>query len=109
MESGRITLSVRGNYEQMLLRRIELAETNPGEHTWMMHPWFTHDVERADWGKWKAIIKSIPVAATVDTAPGPVAAPRRTEGRIRPDRNAAAPRGRPGAGRRGGVAGRRGR
>ena len=72
MESGRITLSVRGNYEQMLLRRIELAETNPGEHTWMMHPWFTHDVERADWGKWKAIIKSIPVAATVDTAPGPV-------------------------------------
>ena len=31
MESGRIALSVRGNHEQMLLRRIEMAETNPQE------------------------------------------------------------------------------
>ena len=47
MESGRIAMSVRGNHEQMLLRRIELAETNPREPTWMMHPWFARDVARA--------------------------------------------------------------
>ena len=38
MNSGRIALSVRGNHEQMLLRRIEIAETDPGERTWTMHP-----------------------------------------------------------------------
>ena len=72
MESGRIALSVRGNHEQMLLRRIELAETNPREPTWMMHPWFARDVARADWGRWKDMLRAMPIAATVRTRAGPI-------------------------------------
>ena len=72
MESGRIALSVRGNHEQMLLKRIELAETNPREPTWMMHPWFARDVARADWGRWKDMLRAMPIAATVRTRAGAV-------------------------------------
>ena len=72
MNSGRIALSVRGNHEQMLLRRIEMAETDPGERTWTMHPWFARDVERADWGRWKDVLRAMPIAATVRTRAGAV-------------------------------------
>ena len=72
MERGRIVLSVRGNHEQMLLRRIELAETNPREPTWTMHPWFARDVERTDWGRWKDMLRAMPIAATVGTRAGPI-------------------------------------
>ena len=72
METGRIALSVRGNHEQMLLKRIELAETYPGEHTWAMHRWFVRDVERADWGRWKDVLRAMPIAATVRTRAGAI-------------------------------------
>ena len=72
METGRIALSVRGNHEQMLLERIELAETYPGKHTWAMHEWFARDVERASWGRWKAMIYAMPIAATIRTRVGAV-------------------------------------
>lgn len=72
MKSGRIALSVRGNHEQMLLERIELAETYPGEPSWAMHPWFARDVERAHWGRWKDVLRAMPIAATVRTRAGTV-------------------------------------
>ena len=73
MTSGRIALSVRGNHEQVLLRRIEVTETHPGEPTWSMHPWFAREVDdRADWGRWKAMIRAMPIAATVHTRAGDV-------------------------------------
>ena len=73
MKCGRIALSVRGNHEQMLLRRIEMAETNPERRwTWTMHPWFARDVERADWGRWKDVLRAMPIAATVRTRAGAV-------------------------------------
>ena len=72
MESGRIALSVRGNHEQMLLERIEGAETFPGEVSWAMHPWFLHDVARTDWGRWKEMLRALPIAVSVATAHGAV-------------------------------------
>ena len=79
MESGRIALSVRGNHEQMLLERMEATESDREGRTartahpwWMAHPWFARDVERTSWGHWKAMIRSMPFAATVSTHAGPV-------------------------------------
>ena len=72
MESGRITLSVRGNHEQMLLERIETAESDPDIRPWAMHPWFPRDVERDGWTRWKAMIRNMPLAATIRTAAGSV-------------------------------------
>ena len=72
MESGRIALSVRGNHEQMLLERIEAAEADPDMHPWTMHPWFPREVERASWSRWKAMIRAMPIAATVRTRTGSV-------------------------------------
>ena len=72
MESGRIVLSVRGNHEQMLLERIEAAETEPGARGLTMHPWFARDVERASWARWKTMIRTMPIAATVRTRAGSV-------------------------------------
>ena len=69
MESGRITLSVRGNHEQMLADRIRTAEGRLNV-PWMMHPWFPEEVEREDWGRWKDMIASMPIAATVRTRRG---------------------------------------
>ena len=71
MESGRIELSVRGNHEQMLLDRIEATESDRGGRTpptahplGIAHPWFARNVERSSWAKWKAMIRSMPFAAT---------------------------------------------
>ena len=72
METGRIALSVRGNHEHMLLERLAVAETFPREMSWAMHPWFLRDVERADWGRWQAVLRAMPLAATVDTWAGAV-------------------------------------
>ena len=73
MESGRIVLSVRGNHEQMLLERIEGAESDPGERVpWRMQRWFMCDVARAYWARWKAMIQTMPIAATVRTRTGAV-------------------------------------
>ena len=72
MESGRIALSERGNHEQMLLRRIEVTETHPGEPTWTMHPWFARDIEHADWGRWKGMVRAMPIAVTVHTRAGAI-------------------------------------
>ena len=69
MEQSRITLSVRGNHEQMLLDRIRTAEGRL-DVPWTMHPWFPEEVERADWGRWKAMIATMPIAATVRTRRG---------------------------------------
>ena len=73
MEHRRITLSVRGNYEQMLhdrIRSAERGESNP--RTWGMHPWFPRDVPRAEWTRWREAIAAMPMAATVATAHGDV-------------------------------------
>ena len=72
MESGRIALSVRGNHEQMLLERIEVVDTFPGEVSWAMHPWFVRDVARTDWGRWKEMLRALPIAVSVATAHGAV-------------------------------------
>ena len=73
MESGRIALSVRGNHEQMLLERIEAGEGDLGERIpWMMHPWFPREVERASWTRCKAMIRAMPIAATIRTRAGSV-------------------------------------
>ena len=72
MESGRIMLSVRGNHEQMLLERIEAAEDESEARGLRMHPWFVRDVERASWARWKAMIRAMPIAATVRTRAGAV-------------------------------------
>ena len=72
MESGRIMLSVRGNHEQMLLERIEAAEDDPEACGLRMHPWFVRDIEHASWARWKAMIRAMPIAATVRTRVGSV-------------------------------------
>ena len=72
METGRIALSVRGNHEQMLLERIESAETEPGARGLMLHEWFTRDVERSSWTRWKTMIRAMPIAATIRTRAGAV-------------------------------------
>ena len=79
MENGQIELSVRGNHEQMLLDRIEAAESDREGRTprtahplGMAHPWFARNVERSSWAKWKAMIRSMPFAATVRTRTGPI-------------------------------------
>ena len=72
METGRIALSVRGNHEQMLLERIESAETEPGARGLMLHEWFTRDVERSSWTRWKTMIRAMPFAATIRTRAGTV-------------------------------------
>ena len=73
MESGRIAVCVRGNHEQMLLRRIEVVESNPGAlESWAMHPWFEQEIDRRDWARWKDMIRAMPIAATVHTPAGPV-------------------------------------
>ena len=74
MESGRITLSVRGNHEQQLLERIRHAAEDPGAGAWglSMHPWFDADVARDAWPQWTAIIQTMPLAATITTRTGPV-------------------------------------
>ena len=73
IESGRITLSVRGNHEQRLLERITRAEEEPDAGAWglAMHPWFA-DVDRDAWPRWKTVIRAMPLAATVATRNGPV-------------------------------------
>ena len=72
METGRIALSVRGNHEQMLLERIQAAEIGPDARGLTLHPWFARDVERASWGRWKAMIRAMPIAATIRTRVGAV-------------------------------------
>ena len=72
IESGRIALSVRGNHEQMLLERIEVAETEPKARGLALHPWFVNDVERGSWTRWKTMIRAMPIAATVRTRAGAV-------------------------------------
>ena len=79
MESARIELSVRGNHEQMLLERMEAAQSDREGRTprtahpwWMAHPWFARDVERTSWAKWKAMIRAMPSAATVRTRTGAI-------------------------------------
>ena len=72
MERGCIALSVRGNHEQMLLERIEAAENDPDIRPWTMHPWFPRDVKRASWTRWKAMIRAMPIAATIRTGAGAV-------------------------------------
>ena len=69
-ESGRIALSVRGNHEQMLIERIEAAESDPDTRPWTMHPWFPRDVERENWTRWTAMIRNMPIAATIRTRAG---------------------------------------
>ena len=72
IESGRITLSLRGNHEQMLLERMEAAEENPDAYGLRMHPWFVDHVERATWPRWQAMIEAMPIAATIRTRTGRV-------------------------------------
>ena len=73
MERGKITLSVRGNHEQMLDDRVRLAEdAYERPPTWSMHPWFPKEVARAAWGRWRAMIAAMPLAATVETGHGRV-------------------------------------
>ena len=72
LESKRITLSIRGNHEQMLLERIEARQENPQAYGLTMHPWFLDGVEHADWPRWTAMIRSMPIAATIHTRTGRV-------------------------------------
>ena len=72
METGRIALSVLGNHEQMLLERIKAAEMGPTPWRLKFNPWFALDVERARWGRWKAMIHAMPIAATIRTRAGAV-------------------------------------
>ena len=73
IESARITLSVRGNHEQMLLERMTRAEEDPEASAWglAMHPWFA-GIAREAWPRWSAMIRAMPLAATVATRNGPV-------------------------------------
>ena len=73
IESERITLSVRGNHEQRLLERITRAEEESEIGAWglAIHPWFA-DVDRDAWPRWSAMIRAMPLAATVATQAGPV-------------------------------------
>lgn len=71
LESGRITLSVRGNHEQMLFERLESAERE-GRLPWTTPRWFVDEITPADWPGWSEAIWRLPIAATVRTAAGPV-------------------------------------
>ena len=71
LESGRITLSVRGNHEQMLLERLDSAERE-GRLPWTTPQWFVDEVPPAHWPRWREAIWKLPIAATVRTAAGPV-------------------------------------
>ena len=73
MESARIALCVRGNHEQILLACLEADE----DLEWPdiaqpMPPRLSRDVPRASWARWRAMIRAMPMAATVQTAHGPV-------------------------------------
>ena len=70
-ESGRITLSVRGNHEQMLLEKLDSAERE-GRLPWTTPQWFVDEIPPADWPRWSEAIWKLPIAATVRTAAGPV-------------------------------------
>ena len=76
MEGGRIALSVRGNHEDALLELLNFAERNPWAPTWaiakQLPAWFARDVPRESWPRWLAVIRSMPIAATVCTRHGPV-------------------------------------
>ena len=56
----------------MLLERIEAAEMGPTPWRLKFNPWFALDVERARWGRWKAMIPAMPIAATIRTRAGAV-------------------------------------
>ena len=71
LESGRITLSVRGNHEQMLLARLDSAERE-GRLPWTTPQWFVEQVAPGHWPRWSEAIWKLPIAATVRTATGPV-------------------------------------
>ena len=62
---------MRGNHEQLLAERIAARETDPDAYGLRMHPWFA-GAERADWGRWKAMVEAMPVAATIRTRAGAV-------------------------------------
>ena len=71
LESGRITLSVRGNHEQMLLEKLDSAERE-GRLPWTTPQWFVDEIPPADWPRWSEAIWKLPIAATVRIAAGPV-------------------------------------
>ena len=71
LETERITLSVRGNHEQMLLEKLDMAERE-GQPPWTTPRWFVEQVPPADWARWSEAIWRLPIAATVHTRTGPV-------------------------------------
>ena len=73
MEQRRITLSVRGNHEQMFTDRIRIAQRAWNDHhPWMMHPWFATDVRPTEWTRWQAMIARMPIAAAIATRRGEI-------------------------------------
>ena len=73
LEQGRITLSVMGNHEEMLDKRIGRAEHGIGNpEIWPMHPWFPLEVARSEWNRWRTAIATMPIAATIETKHGDV-------------------------------------
>lgn len=73
MNEGRITLSVRGNHEDILLRYLEavVGGTMPGI-VQNLSGWFLREVPRERWHEWITMMRAMPIAATVETAHGPV-------------------------------------
>ena len=73
MDQGRIALSVRGNHEETLLRYLEMA-TGATTPRIVQHlcGWFLREVPRERWHEWITMIRTMPIAATVMTAHGPV-------------------------------------
>ena len=73
MNEGRITLSVRGNHEDILLRYLEkvVGGTTPGI-VQNLSGWFLREVPRERWHEWITMIRTMPIATTVGTAHGPV-------------------------------------
>ena len=73
MEEGRITLSVRGNHEQMLSDRIRTAERACNDRRpWMMHPWFAKEVKASEWPRWQRMVAAMPIGATIATSRGDI-------------------------------------
>ena len=71
MRDGRITLSVRGNHEQMLEEQIARVLNN-ADAPWVTHAWFEHEVAPDEWPRWRAMVRAMPIAATIATRAGAV-------------------------------------
>lgn len=70
---GRMTATVRGNHEQMLLESLERAAgEGSASAAEPLQDWFVDTVPRHLWATWQRWLETLPIAATVETPHGPV-------------------------------------